>query len=109
MPQIVFTVQAGQDIARFKAFLDAAAPTKTAEAIRTILAKIKQLEHNPQLGVPIACDAIPDLKKLVIPYKKNGYVALYKYDPLQEIIVIETIRHMLELEPKFLRAQKNRE
>lgn len=103
MPQIVFTVQASQDLVRFKALLNEVAPTKTAEAIRTILAKIKQLDINPQLGSTVTCDAIPDLRKLVIPYKKNGYVALYKYDINHELIIIETIRHMLELEPGFLR------
>lgn len=103
MPQIIFSPRSHRDIARFKAFLEEVAPEKVAEAVQTIISKISQLEKNPLLGTTIPCEAIPNLRKLVIPYKKNGYVALYKYDVNKELVVIETIRHMRELEPEFLK------
>lgn len=103
MPQIIFSPCSHRDLARFTAFLEEVAPEKIAEAIQTIFSKIGQLEKNPLLGTSVPCEPIPNLRKLVIPYKKNGYVALYKYDADEKIIVIETIRHMRELEPEFLK------
>ncbi len=66
-----------RDIARFKEFSEEVAPEKVAKAIRVIIAKTAQFEKNPLLGSPEPCDAIPNLRKLVLPYKKNGQVAFY--------------------------------
>lgn len=100
MPQIVFTQKSTQDLARFEAFLDKVAPEKTTEAIHTIIDRISLLQKHPEIGAiePLA----PQFRKLVIPYGKNGYVALYLYDKPNDIIRIQTIRHMRELTPQLL-------
>jgi plasmid stabilization system protein ParE len=105
MPQIKYSQRAFRDIERLKNFLVETAPEKISEAIDTIFEKIDILENMPLAGVAIPCKEIPALRKLVIPYGKNGYVALYKHDAEAEEIIIETIRHMRELEPEFLRVQ----
>lgn len=105
MSQIEYSPQAYRDLERFRAFLVTTAPEKVGEAINTILSKIDLLETIPLAGVAVENSIMPNLRKLVIPYGQNGYVALYKYNDKTEKIVIETIRHMRELEPEFLRTK----
>jgi plasmid stabilization system protein ParE len=105
MPQIKYSPRAFRDIERLKNFLVETAPEKVDDAIDTIFGKIDILESIPLAGVAVPCEEIPTLRKLIIPYGKNGYVALYKHDAEAEEIIIETIRHMRELEPEFLRTQ----
>ncbi len=105
MPQIIYTARAYQDFERLKNFLLEAAPDKVGEAMTVIFDKLDILQNTPLAGTAIPCEAIAPLRKLVIPYGKSGYIALYKYDKASEHIVIETIRHMRELEPEFLRLR----
>lgn len=106
MPQVKLTDRANQDLQRFVQFLQEVAPDKISQTLNTIIDRLEILENNPLAGETIPCDAIPDLRKLTIPYGKNGYIALYRYDPEADMILVETLRHMLELEPDFLRRQK---
>lgn len=101
MPQIIITQRATQDLQRFEKFLNEVAPEKTAEAIITILDKIELLKTSPEVGAVEPLN--PQLRRLVIPYGKSGYVALYLYDEQADVVRIETIRHMRELTPAFLR------
>jgi plasmid stabilization system protein ParE len=103
MPQVKLTDRANQDLQRFAQFLQEVAPEKIDEALDTIFDRLEILENNPLSGEPTPCEAIQDLRKLTIPYGKNGYVALYRYDQKADIVLVETLRHMLELEPDFLR------
>lgn len=105
MPQIKYTDRANEDLQRFALFLQEVAPHKIGEALETIVQGLGLLERNPFAGEHVPCEAIQDLRKIVIPYGKNGYVALYRYDQKIDLVLIETIRHMLELEPDFLRKR----
>ena len=105
MPQIKYTDRATQDLQRFAKFLEEVAPEKIGDAINTIFDRLEILESNPLAGEATPCEAIPDLRKITINYGKNGYVALYRFDSKADIVLIETLRHMLELEPEFLRPR----
>lgn len=99
MPHIKFSDKANTDLDRFEAFLQESAPEKVDEAIKTIFQGLKILKENAFAGTPQKYG----FRKLTIPYGKNGYVALYRYDQKADIVLVETLRHMLELEPDFLR------
>lgn len=101
MPHIKFSDKANTDLDRFEDFLLETAPEKVDEAIKTIFQGLKILKENAFVGTPQQYG----FRKLVIPYGKNGYVAIYKYDDRLDLIVIETIRHMRELEPDFFRLK----
>lgn len=103
MPQIRYTQRIMEDFARLSAFLQENAPNKTSEAIQKIFDKIEVLINFPELGNTVLNEKYQNLRQLVIPYGKAGYVALYNYDKENDVIIMETIRHSRELEPKFLR------
>lgn len=105
MPQIRFSQRAKDDLQRLSDFLlEVAEPENVANAMQAILDKINMLIDLPYIGSPVPREEIPNLRKLVISYGKNGYVALYRYELEEDLIVIETIRHGRELEPSFLRV-----
>lgn len=101
MPQIKYSLKATQDLERFRDFLNENSPENTYEAINTIIEKIWFLEKMPFLWVSIKNSKLKNLRKLNIFYWKSWYVALYKIDLENDLILIETIRHMRELEPNF--------
>ena len=103
MPHIKFTARANQDLQRVTQFLRDIAPDKVGAALDAILGRLEILKNNPLAGEAAPRDAIPDLRKLTIPYGQTGYIALYRYDREADMVLVETLRHMLELEPGFLR------
>lgn len=104
MPQIIYTEKMGQDFQRLQGFLQEVAPHKVSEAMQAIFSKIDMLLTMPQIGKAVPNDTIPNLRKLPIKWGKYGYIALYSYDETQDLIIMQTIRHARELEPKFLRS-----
>lgn len=103
MPQIKYTDRAIQDLERFAEFYQRVAPHKTEEVLKAVWNGIDTLKNQPFVGTETPCIELPDLRKLTITYGKKGYVALYQYDKKADLVLIETVRHMLELEPDFLR------
>ena len=107
MPQIRYTQRMGEDLARLSAFLQENAPNKIDEAMQKIFDKIEMLINFPDLGNLVPNEKYPNLRQLVIPYGKAGYVALYNYDKGNDLIIMETIRHSRELEPDFFKKNLN--
>ncbi|WP_157073869.1 type II toxin-antitoxin system RelE/ParE family toxin [Moraxella oblonga] len=79
------------------------APHKVAKAMQVMLDKIEVLSTLPKIGKTVPNDALPNLRQLTIKWGKYGYVTLYSYDEVQDVIIMQTIRHVKELEPEFLR------
>lgn len=111
MPQIVYTPKAYRDFERLNDFLLEVAPDKVGEAMGVIFDRLDILQHMPLAGSLVSCEALSKLnialRKFVIPYGKSGYVALYTYDMNADKIIVETIRHMRELEPEFLIGRRS--
>lgn len=104
MPQIKYSQRAIDDLQRLSGFLlETANPEVAANAIQNITDKIGTLSDFPNIGSQVSNEEIPNLRKLIISYGKNGYVALYSYQVESDLVLIETIRHSRELEPDFLR------
>lgn len=38
----------------------------------------------------------PVLRELVIPYGSSGYLALYKFDPVADVVLVVAFRHQRE-------------
>lgn len=104
MPQIKYSQKAVDDLQRLSGFLlETADQEKAANAMKTIADKINMLADLPNLGTPVPNEAIQNLRKLIISYGKNGYVALYSYQAENDLVLVETIRHSRELEPEFFK------
>nr|WP_232305061.1 type II toxin-antitoxin system RelE/ParE family toxin [Castellaniella caeni] len=72
--------------------------TKALEASRRAGQVIKQqlqlLETAPNIGRPLS--DMPELRELVIAFGDSGYVALYRYEPIDDAVYVLAFRHQKE-------------
>jgi plasmid stabilization system protein ParE len=90
--RVVYTPAAVRDLERLVDFLlndDAAAAFDTAELVTEALS---MLEKHPLLGRATTAD----LRELVISRGQSGYLALYDYDVLTDLVLVLGIRHQRE-------------
>lgn len=72
--------------------------TKAREAARRAGQAIERqfllLETTPAIGRPLS--EMPELRELVIAFGDSGYVALYRYEPVEDAVYILAFRHQKE-------------
>jgi addiction module RelE/StbE family toxin len=90
--QVVYSRRAFADLERLADFLRGEATDAAVAAIDVIIDGVEILERHPLVGRP--CEA--GLRELVISYGQRGYVALYSYEPREDVALILTIRHQRE-------------
>lgn len=86
--------KARADIARFHAFLKQQDATAANNAVATLLDAFGVLATQPHIGRLVEDE--PDLRELVVTFGSSGYVALYRYHPKRDTVVVLTIRHQRE-------------
>jgi len=89
--QVIYSLGALRDLERFQEFLEADL-RNAATAISRILACVELLVENPELGRPVR----GTWRELVISRGKTGYLALYAYDPVTDIVRVLRVRHQRE-------------
>jgi addiction module RelE/StbE family toxin len=89
MSYIIWTPTALRDLRRLYDFLSTKSPEAAQRAIRIIRQGIKPLSIHPEMGRPV--DESPDMRELVLGFGQSAYVALYRYNEKQ--IVILAVRH----------------
>ena len=92
MARVVYTPAAVRDLERLVDFLlkdDAAAALDTAELVTEAVA---MLEKHPLLGRT----TLGGLRELVISRGQSGYLALYDYEALTDLVLVLGIRHQRE-------------
>ena len=97
MPQVIYTEESKQDLVRFADFLvENDAKVQAKAVIKLILSSVKLLEEHPLVGriYPIEDKEFRELK---IRYGSSGYVCLYSFDRLMDIVLIHAFRHQREL------------
>ena len=52
------------------------------------------LETEPEIGRP--SDEQPEFRELLIPFVDSGYVALYRYETISNIVFVLAFRHQKE-------------
>jgi len=72
-------------------FLAEKSPTAAVRAAQTIDAKLAMLEMLPAMGRPFSDTA--DLRELLIKFGDSGYVALYRYQPEDEVVYVVAFKH----------------
>lgn len=90
MPQLIWTPPALADVARLHSFLVIKSPEAAVRAVKAIRQGVKILAQHPEIGRPIE-DLLPEFREWVIEFGQGAYVALYRFDGKQ--IVILAIRH----------------
>ena len=94
MAQIVYSSNALDDFERTFEFLAEVNPDAAILAASTIRQAVEVLADHPLIGRRVE----GELRELVISYGKTGYVALYRFLPLQNQIRILAVRHQHELD-----------
>ncbi|MBL7250075.1 type II toxin-antitoxin system RelE/ParE family toxin [Alcanivorax marinus] len=95
MPRVIITEGAVRGLARCRAFLEAVEAGESAvRAGRTIARHLRMLETAPDMGRPD--DEMPELRELMIPFGKAGYVVLYRYLPREDAVYVLAVRHQKE-------------
>jgi plasmid stabilization system protein ParE len=90
MPHITWSDGASRDLIRLHEFLAPKNRDAALRAVKAIRQDVKMLATHPEIGRPVE-DMLPVFRELVIEFGRGGYVALYRYDGRQ--VVILAVRH----------------
>jgi plasmid stabilization system protein ParE len=94
MPRLIWAPAALLDLQRLYRFLAEKNVDAAQRAVRTIREGMKVISKQPGIGRP-AEDMDPEYREWLIDFGASGYVALYRYDG--ENAVILAVRHQREL------------
>ena len=94
MAQVVYSENALSNLERTFEFLAEKDPRAAVDAAAAIREAVETLSNHPLIGRCVE----GDMRELVISYGKTGYVALYRFLPVQDQVRILAIRHQRELD-----------
>ena len=93
MPHLIYSDRALNDLRRLRAFLMTKNAPAASRASSAILLHLDVLEVAPDMGRLVRDGPS---RELIIPFANAGYIARYEYDPVEDVVVVQTIRHQLE-------------
>ena len=94
MARIVYTENALDNLERLFGFIVEEEPSAAVAAARVIRQSVETLGEHPLIGRQVQ----GEIRELVISYGKTGYVALYRFQPEQNLVRVLAIRHQRELD-----------
>ena len=94
MPQVILSARAQSDIVRLRNFLLEKDINATKRAVLAIREAFLPLKQSPVIGRPV--EDHPELRELIIDFGATGYLALYRYEPANDTVVILAIKHQRE-------------
>jgi plasmid stabilization system protein ParE len=92
MTELVYTKQALVDLERLSDFLLETDPQAATKTTLLIFEALEILAHHPEIGRKVHFGQ----RELVISRGRTGYLALYRYWPLVDRILVLTLRHQRE-------------
>ena len=95
MPRLIVTSGALTGLERCREFLHTKNPLASRKAAKIISECFKQLELHPETGRPY--DDSPELCELIIEFGASGYIALYRYLPVEQMVYILAFRLQKEI------------
>lgn len=94
MPQVRYAPGALADLQRLREFLQPKNPAAARRAGETIINAVKVLGQQPQIGRPVE-EMPPEYREWLIDFGDSGYVALYRFDSTEVLIL--AVRHQREV------------
>ncbi len=88
--RVIYAPAAIRDIQRLREFLQAKNPLAARRAGQAILKSLRILGHQPKLGRPVE-DLPPDYREWLIDFGNSGYIARYRFD--EDQVVVLAVRH----------------
>ncbi len=92
MTRLVLSPAAFQDLDRLTDFLLESDPVAAGETTPLLISGLRVLRQHPLIGRPVE----RGYRELVISRGDTGYVALYKFDIENDLVMVLTIRHQRE-------------
>lgn len=89
MAAVIYAAGAFADLERIFDTLEAEDPTLAAHAVATIRRAIDDLAERPLLGRP----AEAGLRERAVSRGRTGYVVLYRFVELDDVVLVAAIRH----------------
>jgi plasmid stabilization system protein ParE len=91
--QVIYAAEAFADLERLAEFLLERAPESAPAVLEQVIDAIEILANHPLIGRRVE----GELRELVILRGASGYVALYRFDPIRNIVRLLRIRHQREV------------
>jgi len=92
LSRLVFAPRALEDLDRLADFLLEQSRRVAKETGPLIVEALLALKRHPLLGRPVE----RGLRELLISRGRSGYVALYRYDPATDVVLVLRVRHQRE-------------
>lgn len=93
MIKLSYHMAAQQDVERLVEFLIETDIEAALETVAIIENGVSILVKHPQIGRPTEAEY---LRELVISRGNTGYVALYEFDELLELVIVLRVKHQRE-------------
>jgi addiction module RelE/StbE family toxin len=90
--QVIYAAEALADLERLAEFLLEQAPDSAPAVLERVIDAIEILVDHPLIGRRVE----GELRELVILRGVSGYLALYRFDPVRDIVRLLRIRHQRE-------------
>lgn len=98
MTELVYTEQSLLDLERLSDFLIESDPPAAQETVTLIFDALEMLTQHPEVGRKVHFGQ----RELVISRGRTGYLALYRYLPHTDHILVLALRHQREAGYKSL-------
>ena len=92
MTRWVLGASAAEDLERLVDFLLQRWPEEAVQSVDIITDALNILEQHPRIGRPLESA----LRELVISRGKTGYLALYEYDEVADLVIVLAVRPQRE-------------
>jgi plasmid stabilization system protein ParE len=89
--QVIYSLTALDDLDRVERFLGGDR-VEASRALLRIIDAVELLQESPEVGRP----AGSGLRELVISRGRTGYLVLYRFDPVAEVVRVLRLRHQRE-------------
>lgn len=93
MIKVVYHDKARDDVVRLVEFLIEFDVDVALATFSIIEEGVSVLKNHPEIGRPTESDS---LRELVISRGRTGYVALYEFDELRELVIVLKVKHQRE-------------
>lgn len=90
--ELVYSAQALHDLERLTDFLLANDPSAAEQTTGLIIEALQLLANHPEIGRKV----LHGQRELVISRGRTGYIALYRFLPRLQRIVVLAVRHQRE-------------
>jgi plasmid stabilization system protein ParE len=90
MPRVKWSQAALRDVERLHGFLVSKSRDAAKRTVRVIRLGVKALAKHPEIGRPVE-ELPPEFREWVIEFGSGAYVALYRYDGKE--VVILAVKH----------------